>query len=187
MAAAIEILREEHRNIARLLNALDHQLGLLARGKAPDYEIVRGIADYFCDYPDRCHHPKENVIFEALRARFPQDAAAAGDLIAEHRDTATRARAFRELVDELFREAVVPRDRIAAAAKSFVDNERRHMRLEEEQFFRVAEGKLGPDDWRRIDATLAAERDPLFGSQVEETFRVLRERLIAWERDYKPG
>ena len=54
----IETLREEHRNISRMLDALEHQIEVLAQVGTPDYEIIRGIADYFCDYPDRCHHPK---------------------------------------------------------------------------------------------------------------------------------
>jgi hemerythrin-like domain-containing protein len=183
----IETLREEHRNISRMLDALEHQIEVLAQVGTPDYEIIRGIADYFCDYPDRCHHPKENAVFERLRVRFPEDTVAVGDLESEHRDTGARARRFREFIYAIDREAVMSRDAVVDAGRSFVEAERRHMRMEEEQFFRLAEEKLAPEDWLRIDDVLTKGRDPIFGDGVEGKFRDLRERLLAWEEEYKRG
>jgi len=31
----------------------------------PDYEILQTIIQYFQDYPESCHHPKEEMIFES--------------------------------------------------------------------------------------------------------------------------
>ena len=68
-SAVIKTLREEHANIARLLSALEHQMLVFAGGDRPDYDVVQGVADYFFDYPDRCHHPKEDaVLAQMLRA-----------------------------------------------------------------------------------------------------------------------
>ncbi len=57
MTALIPVLRREHKNIARLLDTLEHQIGLLEKEARPDYDVLQDIAEYFCDYPDRCHHP----------------------------------------------------------------------------------------------------------------------------------
>ena len=57
----VDTLREEHRNIARLLRALEHQVAIFSNADAPDYDVIVGVADYFLDYPDRCHHPKEDA------------------------------------------------------------------------------------------------------------------------------
>jgi hemerythrin-like domain-containing protein len=187
MASVIETLSDEHRNIARLLDALEHQIEMLAGATGPDYEILQGIANYFCDYPDRCHHPKEDAVFKRLRAKYPEEAAAVGDLAREHRDAGARARRFRENVHALFRDAVMPRDTVVGSARSFIEAERRHMRMEEERFFPVAEKKLAPADWQSIEDHLKKEHDPLFGERVEEEFSELRERLLAWEREYRPG
>ena len=187
MASVVEALREEHRNIARLLDALEHQTKMLAGATGPDYEILQGIANYFCNYPDRCHHPKEDAVLKRLRARHPEEAAAIGDLAREHRDAAARAHRFRDNVHALFRDAVMPRDTIVGAARSFIEAERRHMRMEEEHFFPVAEKKLAPEDWQSIEEQLRKERDPLFGERVEEEFSWLRERLLAWEGEHRPS
>lgn len=182
MAAIIEALREEHRNIARLLGALEHQINVFARAGAPDYEVIRGIAEYFLDYPDQCHHPKEDAVFERWRDKFPSAAAAVGDLAREHRDTRERARRFRDAVCALLDDRDVARDAIVRVARDFIEAERRHMRREEEDFFPAVEKSLQSEDWSRIDDALAHRGDPLFGSLVEEKFKDLRERLLVWER-----
>jgi hemerythrin-like domain-containing protein len=183
MAHVIETLSDEHRNIVRLLDALEHQIEMLHGAAGPDYELLQGIANYFCDYPDRCHHPKEDAVFARLRAKHPGEAAAIGDLAREHRDAAARARRFRDNIHALFRDAVMPLDTIVGSARSFIEAERRHMRMEEERFFPVVAIKFTPDDWRDIENHLKEERDPLFGEQIEEEFRGLRERLLAYERE----
>lgn len=187
MSSVIQSLRQEHRNIARLLNALEHQVGLLAEGKRPDYELLQDIANYFCDYPDRCHHPKEDAVFRRLQTQCPESAQRIGDLVREHRDTGARVHRFRDNIQALFRDQVMPITTLVNAARSFIDAERQHMRMEESTFFPVAEAKLSDKDWQCIEAVLSGARDPLFGATVEKNFMALLERLLAWESEYAAG
>ena len=84
MRQIIDILRDEHRNIEKLLLVLDRELSVFNRAERPDYHVVQSVIEYFQDYPDSCHHPKENMIFEKLKARDPIAAASVSDLEAEH-------------------------------------------------------------------------------------------------------
>ena len=179
----IATLRAEHREIARLLAALEQQVALLPCGRTPDYELVRGIAEYFCDYPALCHHPKEDAVFARLRLKAPKAAAAIGDLAAEHREVGARVAAFRDLVATLYRDAVVPREKLVSAARDFIAAERRHMAMEEERFFPAAEKALAAEDWAAIDTALTDVVDPLFGEPADARFAGLREQLLSWERE----
>ncbi len=183
MARVIDTLRREHRNTARLLDALEHETEKVAVAAAPDYEMLRGIAEYFCDYPDRCHHPKENAVFEQLRQTHPDAAAEVGDLAREHLEARARAQRIRDNIHALFRDAIMPRNSFVSAARSFVEAERKHMRMEEEQLFPLSEKTLTPEDWQSIEARLEGGHDPLFGERVEDQFKALRERLLAWEAE----
>jgi hemerythrin-like domain-containing protein len=99
MTEMIEILRQEHRNIESLLRVLERELSVFDRGERPDYEVVLAVIDYFEDYPDTCHHPKENMIVEKLRARDPVAAATIGDLEAEHQAGTKRLRQVAQAVE----------------------------------------------------------------------------------------
>ena len=75
MTYVVEVLRQEHRNIEKLLRVLERELSVFDRGDRPNYEAVLGVIDYFKDYPNSCHHPKEDIIFEKLKSRDPVTAA----------------------------------------------------------------------------------------------------------------
>jgi hemerythrin-like domain-containing protein len=180
MPTIIEKLHEEHRNIRRVLAVLDDQVERLARGAHPDFDLLLAIATYFCDYPDRCHHPKEDAIFRQLLAKSPASAVSIGDLAREHRDAHARVRRFRDNLQAIFRDEVVSREKIVGAARSFIDAEREHMKMEEEVFFPTAANALDEQDWRVIEAKLRTMRDPLFDEIVEDGFKVLRTSLLNW-------
>src|SRR5213083_2615040 len=83
MTQLLKTLREEHRNIEILLLILEQELNIFDRAERPDYEVVQAVISYFQEYPDRCHHPKEDVIFAKLKARDPAAVAGVGDLETE--------------------------------------------------------------------------------------------------------
>ena len=52
MLEIIEILRQEHRNIEKLLSVLEQELSVFVRGERPDYEVVGAIIEYFKQYSE---------------------------------------------------------------------------------------------------------------------------------------
>ena len=187
MAAIIDSLRKDHRNIARLLDMLEREIEMAAAAGNPDWSLLHGIATYFCDYPDRCHHPKEDAVFRRLQARFPVEAAPIGDLLREHQEVRLRVQRFRDHLQSIFLEDVLPREKLVGAARAFIDAERRHMKREEEIFFPLAERLLTDEDWQGIGWRLSSELDPLFMADAEREFEAVRNALAAWDADRKAG
>jgi hemerythrin-like domain-containing protein len=91
MVEVIDILRQEHRNIEKLLRVMEQELAVFDRGERPDYEVFGAILEFFKMYPDTCHHPKEDIIYERFKACDPGRAASVADLQAEHREGAVCA------------------------------------------------------------------------------------------------
>ena len=46
MTDIIDPLHADHANLAKLLNALERQLGRFGEGETPDYGIVRGVVNH---------------------------------------------------------------------------------------------------------------------------------------------
>ena len=101
MPKIIDILLEEHQNIEKLLLVLEHELEIFDSGGRPDYEILQTMIQYFQDYPESCHHPKEEMIFEKLKARDPAAAKRFGDVEAEHEIETRRLHSFGRAVELL--------------------------------------------------------------------------------------
>lgn len=181
MENLIETLLEDHLKMGRLLAALDHQIEVFASGEAPDYDVVVGVAEYFLDYPDKHHHPKEEVIAAKLAEIDPAPSINAADLARAHQTLHRHAQDFREAVRVLLIESDISRDTIVQAARRFMDAESAHMRAEEADLFVRANALLEPEDWIEIEAALGQGRDPSFGGAA--IFRTRSERLLAWEAE----
>jgi hemerythrin-like domain-containing protein len=181
MPQAIELLRQEHGNIATLLRTLEWQVAAFKNDSRPDYEVIRATLDYFRSFPDVCHHPKEDLIFAKLRERDPAAAERIGDLRKAHEQLAARTREAAAGVRAVLDEAEVSRDAVVRWASGFIDQQREHMKMEESTFFPAAERALTAKDWSDLAALMTREDDPLFGVQVGASFEQLRQTILAWQ------
>ena len=158
---AIRIIRDEHRTISAVLQALKELAREAERGRAPPpFAALRAMIRFIDEFPEKLHHPKEDgLLFERLEVR----ALAARPLIAalrtEHDEGA-------RLVRELERALVFFEDQSPAGAKSFLDAVNvyaefhwKHMRKEEQELLPLAERHLTETDWREIDAAFFANPD----------------------------
>ncbi|WP_298252940.1 hemerythrin domain-containing protein [Bradyrhizobium sp.] len=179
----IEILRQEHRNIENLLIVLERELDVFARGGHPDYEVVHAVIGYFQVYPDVYHHPLEDRVFEKLKVRDSAVAAKIGDLAADHRRCAERLRKVAQAVENVLADRELLRQTINDIIRDFIEQERRHMAMEERVFFPAAINALQPADWAEIASRLTDQSDPLFSEVVEEKFEVVRRHILQLEQE----
>jgi hemerythrin-like domain-containing protein len=178
----IEILRQEHRNIEKLLLVLERELSVFARGARPDYEVIHAVIAYFQVYPEVYHHPLEDLVFEKLRMRDPT-AANIGDLAADHRRGAERLRRVAQAVESVLADREFLRQAIDDIIRDFIEHERRHMAMEERVFFPAAVRALQPQDWAEIASRLSGQTDPLFSEAVEDRFDVVRTHILQLEQE----
>src|SRR4029450_13580633 len=122
MTDMVEVLRQEHRNIESLLRVLERELSVFDRGESPDYEVVLAVIDYFKDYPDCCHHPKEGLIVEKLEARDPVAAATIGDLEAEHQEATKRLLRVAQAVERVLSDQDLVRENVANIIRDFINS-----------------------------------------------------------------
>ena len=180
MSDAILLLRLEHGNMARLLDWVDDQVRLLETGAAANHSLLNQAMYYLQNYPDQCHHPKEDLVFEMMARRDPEATSTVGDLTMEHKKitdltiqvATTVTRAGTTGADQELREAL----------RELTMEYRRHMEKEETVFFPRALEVLNRSDWASIDFELFDRDDPLFDHSREQHFRELRESISRFGR-----
>jgi len=181
MIEIIEVLQQEHRNIEKLLRVLEEELSVFNHGGHPNYEIVLSVIDYFRDYPDSCHHPKEDIITEKFKARDPVAAESIGNLAAEHRDGAKRLRRVAEAVECVLNDQDLLRQTVDDVIRNFIDHERQHIAMEERVVFPAVVNALRPEDWAEIALKLADRYGSLSEPDFEEKFSTLRRNIMEEE------
>lgn len=177
MRDTLFLLRLEHGNLSRLLGLVEDQVALADSGKQMDEELLRLASEYFTDYPDRCHHPKEDLVYKRLSMRDRDSCADLGDLVADHGRLHGLAKAFADAVHHPSDEPQATDPTLRKVIREFTEHYRLHIRLEEERFYPLAEKRLSKDDWDSLDFAIFEQDDPLFDHTAEKRFAALRERI----------
>ncbi|RPI48830.1 MAG: hemerythrin domain-containing protein [Betaproteobacteria bacterium] len=177
--AAMTRLRDEHRALARVIEALESITAqIVEAGIEPDFGLLAAMLYYLDVAPDKLHHPKEDrYLFRALREHDPGAAPLIERLEREHRRSP-------ELVAELERTLVhwqggAPdgRDGFAVAVARFCEFSWAHMRTEEAEILPAAERCLDDADWMAMAEAFSSNDDPLFGLQRRAEFDRLYHRI----------
>lgn len=177
MRDTLFLLRLDHGKLSKLLGLIEDQVALADAGKRMDEQLLRLASEYFLDYPDRCHHPKEDLVYKLLSVRDPDSCAALRDVVSDHRRLHELAKAFADAMHSPPEEPQAGESNLRRVILEFTRHYRQHLRLEEEQFFRRAEERLSKDDWDSLDFRIFDEDDPLFDHAAEKRFAALRERI----------
>jgi hemerythrin-like domain-containing protein len=180
----IDQLRQEHRNIEKLLLVMEREVSVFDRGERPDYEVIWAVIAYFQVYPDAYHHPQEDLVFNKLKARDPVAAVKIGDLAAEHRRGAEHLRRVAHAVESVLMDQEILRHTVDDIIRDFIGYERRHIAMEERDFFPAAAEALQPQDWAEIALSRSAgQKDPLFSAAAEERFNAVRGHILQLEQE----
>jgi hemerythrin-like domain-containing protein len=183
MVEIIEILRWEHRDIEKLLSVLEQELNVFARAERPDYEVIQAVIEYFKQYPDTCHHAKEDVIYEKFKALAPGRAASITDLQGEHREGAERLHRVARVIDNVMNDQDLLRESVDQIVRDFIDSERKHIAFEDEIVFPAILETLKPRDWADIALILADKYGSPSKADFEEQFSTIRRNILELEQE----
>ena len=178
--SAIAILHDEHRSLAAIVHGLKYLIReVREKGRSPDFKLIWAMIYYIDAFPERLHHPKENVyLFARLRLRTHEADCVLDDLEKQHAEGAKQVRALEHALG--YYEAGKPDGfRVfAAAVESFSDNTLQHMNTEERIVIPLAKKYLLPEDWVEIAHAFGENGDPRFGTEPDHEFRNLFSRIV---------
>jgi hemerythrin-like domain-containing protein len=165
---AIRIIQSEHLALSAVLYGMLHVVRSVRFARVqPDFHVLNAMMTYIAQFPEKFHHPKEEMhLFRMLRERNPDSAALLDRLTREHRNGSDRVV---ELADSLRRyeeEGFKRFGPFATAAASYAAFHFDHARAEEFKAIPLAESFLKPADWRDIDEAFLAHTDPLVDADV---------------------
>lgn len=178
MSDAIAALNRDHANMAKLLELLESEILAIEVGKTPDYPLLRDIMHYMTQYPDRFHHPKENLIFAQVLKREPGARADIARLLREHVSLSLAAQNFEILLGTSHVDSVNVREGLGTAGFAYIRAQRQHMFLEEKNLFPMAQTVLTDKDWQEIEGAVDAIEDPLFGAEIAKGYERLYRLII---------
>jgi branched-chain amino acid transport system ATP-binding protein len=167
---AIDILHDEHRSLAAVLQGMRHLVREIDAGRiAPDFRLFDAMLYYIDAFPERFHHPREDeYLFRRVLARAPAAAPIVTRLESEHREGAARIRALAQSLERYRAGGGRGFAAFRDAGDDYAGFHWKHMRAEEDELLPLARAHLTADDWRAVDAGFATATDPLHGAGAAE-------------------
>lgn len=177
VADILEELRQDHRNMALLLDLLERECVRIHAGSSADYELVHDIMQYMTIYPDAVHHPKEDLLYGELKSSRPDLTGGFERISLDHRTIAEHGRQLRDSFSSIDSDAVVNRSALVEDAMRYVTILRNHMQWEELDLFERCSAMAADGHPFVIRDDLDGIADPLFGSNVHSGYDRLLRRL----------
>jgi hemerythrin-like domain-containing protein len=179
MHRAALIIHDEHRTLAAVLHGLLYLVRQVGKGAmTPDYLLLGSMLHYIDAFPERMHHPKEDLfLFAALRGSAPETAALLDELHAQHVEGAAAIVRLRQSLRHCQESAGAGFDAFAALVERYAEFHWQHMRMEEDKVLPLAEKALTEAQWRDLDAAFADNVDPIAGAGTDNEFKTLFARI----------
>jgi hemerythrin-like domain-containing protein len=185
MTKIIETLQHEHKTIVEVLDVLEREVVALARPRRSDradYSLAWNIIDYFLNFPDMVHHPKEDIIFRHMQQADWRAAGTVGDLTGMHAELSSELQALAEALKRAMEKGEQRPGELTRRARAFIDHQRQHLKGEERLFFPLAEDVLKPEDWTAIERQFNARLDPLIGGETAEQYEAQYRHILDVDR-----
>ena len=104
MADATAMWHAEHADYSRLLDVVEEEVSAFHEGRRPDYSLMLDAVSYLRHFPDRFHHPREDVAFARLVQRDPSRELPINRLLQEHRVIAAAGEELLKRLTEVAKE-----------------------------------------------------------------------------------
>jgi hemerythrin-like domain-containing protein len=121
---------------------------------------------------------KEDLVYNRLLQRDPASADEILDLLTDHARLGALTRRFAAALRNVAHDVELPRDLFEGVAREYLEETRRHMELEETEFFPRALLRLESEDWAEIEAAIASPEDPLFSDRLADEYRKLHQLIL---------
>ena len=137
----MEVLKNEHRVIERVLDAMEKQLA-----RPFDANFFRDAIDFLRNFADGCHHAKEeNELFPVLEnAGIPREHGPIGCMLDEHKMGRTLIRKIGSNIDAAGKGDAEAVSTLRNAATAYIGLLRQHIYKEDTILFVMADRALGP-------------------------------------------
>lgn len=171
MRVGMRVIRDEHRALAAVVDALVEVLALVEGGRAePDFELLEAFLSYIAGFPVRQHHPKEDaVLFPAVARRTGDLDSLIAALRTQHEEDHRKVADLTSLLTAWTADPT-GKGAFVAAARDYARFTNDHINIEESRIIKRLPSLLTEDDWDEVDRAFGDNVDPLIDRATEGEF-----------------
>lgn len=184
MHSIMQQLNDDHSHMAKVLSYLNKRLrkaGDLDHA-APELWALLAVLDYIQVYPERWHHPVEDLIFQRLAQYYPECSHHVTIIEEEHEQLESMTHAMLELCNAFLDDNEQAIKSMRLIMLCYLDMQQKHMLRENEYLYPFIEQHFSKDDWNHIEKTMPVINDPLFGDITKHDYEKIYNEIIAGDK-----
>ncbi len=171
-------IHNEHKYMGVLMKILKEQIRNMKQSRDVDYSMMFDIMHYMNNFPDRFHHPREDLILHLMLEKSDELKPVIEQLFEEHILIADKGRKILSDLKSILKEhSETKQARLQAESHDYVRAILEHISLEENVVFKKATQILKPSDWTKISTQSETIEDPIFGQRIEERYKNIYQHL----------
>ena len=184
MHTILNRLVEDHRHILKLLSCLDFQMDRLQLQKnGNNFSLILDILEYLMDYPERCHHPVEDSLYNVLLRKHSPASETIWKIQTEHVELANLGNHVKKSICDLSNGENISKESVHYNLRIYTQRQMDHMQREEELLFPLARANLTNDDWAQLSDQLDKLLGPLCGRDIHQKFEDLYNTIMQEEAE----
>ena len=183
MHTIMQQLNNDHRHMAKVLNYLNYRLRKShdINSAAPELWVLLAVLDYIQVYPERWHHPAEDLIFKRLAEYCPESAHHVEIIEEEHEQLENMTNAMLELCNGFLDDKEQAIKSMRLIMLCYLDMQQKHMHRENDTLYPLIEQHFNDNDWQAIEKAMPMIDDPLFGDAIKHDYEKVYAEIIATE------
>ncbi len=181
-------LYRDHYHFQRLLYCLQREINCYGpkSTRPAKLSVILDALDYVQVYPEKWHHPVEDVIFRRLLDKEITERELIESLLAEHESLEQLTPRVSQLFLAVANDCVVPAQELRSAAQEFIDRQSQHLDTENDLIYPLIDQYLTDEDWGQVAASLDAMADPLFDKPLQDDYQNLYRYIVEMEEEIQP-
>ncbi len=178
-------LHTDHYHLQRLLNCFSQEIDCydFDSKRNADLAVILSALDYVHIYPDKWHHPAEDVIFDLLLKKKVKESQLIEELKEEHQKIVQETNKIFELFNSVAEDCVISADELLTSARDYIEFEKQHLEKENESIYPLMDSAFTEKDWREIEKKVKMQSDPLFDYPSKKEYDHLYSYILELEKD----
>lgn len=185
MEKVVAQLTLDHAQLKRIIKSLEHPVERYMQGAisdAPDLNLIRAAVEYAVR-SDQYHHPLEETLLLKLEEQIADHELQHMFITIrqQHVELDNLTKNIAGYFSTTDARGLVPTGKIISEYSKYAAMQLEHLETEDTYFYPMIEQLFSSDELEAIQARFGLRDDPLFGVNMEDSFKPLQNFILAYE------
>ena len=174
----------DHYRMIRLLHVLEAEIDCYEADEKGQgrLSVILDILDYIGAYQERCHRPLEDLLYEILLVKQPENSALIWATRAEHKTLEKLSAPTVELFFSVANNDVVPVQSLVRSTRNYVARQMEHISQENRSVYPLFENNISDSEWDQATEKAYIKKGFNSNSEIRREYEELYRCILRNQR-----